>query len=113
MRKIIFIIVFFIFFSALLFGKDKFFVSAGAAAVFPADKRFKDFYGSVQFSPELKAGYNFFESFYLWLGYSFFSASYTFRFYLMKPVSTSISWLSESVGKPAAAVACNPIFLPR
>lgn len=77
MRKFIFIIVFFVFFSALLFGGDKFFVSVGAAAVFPADSRFKDFYGSVQFSPELKAGYNFFESFYLWLGYSFFSASYT------------------------------------
>ena len=77
MRKFIFIIVFFIFCSVLLCGGDKFFVSAGAAAVFPADKRFKDFYGSMQFSPELKAGYNFFESFYLWLGYSFFSASYT------------------------------------
>lgn len=70
-------IVFFIFFSALLFGKDKFFVSAGAAAVFPADSRFKDFYGRVQVSPELKAGYNFIENFYVWLGYSFFSASYT------------------------------------
>jgi hypothetical protein len=77
MRKFVFIIVFFIYFSALLFAGNKFFVSAGAAAVFPADQRFKEFYGSVQFSPELKAGYNFFENFYLWLGYSCFSASYT------------------------------------
>ena len=59
MRKFIFIIVFFIFFSVLLLGGDKFFVSAGAAAVFPADSRFRDFYGSVQFSPELKAGWPF------------------------------------------------------
>jgi hypothetical protein len=77
MRKFIFIIVFFILFSVLLFGGDKFFVSAGATVVFPADKRFKDFYGSVRLGPELKAGYNFFESFYLWLGYSYFSASCT------------------------------------
>jgi hypothetical protein len=77
MRKFVFIIVLFIFFSTLLFGRDKFFVSAGAAAVLPADSRFKDSYGSVQFSPELKAGYKFFPGFYIWLGYSFFSASYT------------------------------------
>jgi opacity protein-like surface antigen len=77
MRKFNFIVVFFVFFSALLFGGDKFFVSAGAAAVFPADSHFKDFYGSMQFSPELKAGYRFFDSFYLWLGYSFYAASGT------------------------------------
>jgi opacity protein-like surface antigen len=77
MRKFVLIMVFFVFISALLFGRDKFFVSAGAAAVFPADNRFKDFYGSVRFSPDLKAGFNFLESFYLWLGYSRFSASYT------------------------------------
>jgi hypothetical protein len=76
MRKSIFIIVSSIFFSVLLFGGDKFFISAGAATVFPADNRFRDFYGGVKFNPELKAGYNFSRSFYLWLGYSFFSASY-------------------------------------
>ena len=78
MRKCVFIIVFFVFFSVRLIGGDKFFVSAGAAAVCPADERYRDFYGRVQFGPELKAGYNFFKSFYLWLGYSFFSASYTY-----------------------------------
>lgn len=52
----------------------RFFASAGAAAVFPGDSRFKDFYGQVQFSPELKAGYNLYKNFYFWLGYSFFSA---------------------------------------
>jgi hypothetical protein len=77
MRKILFIIAFLIYFSVLSFGGDKFFVSAGAAAVFPGDSRYRDLYGSVQFLPELKAGYNFFENFYLWLGYSSFSASYT------------------------------------
>ncbi|MEI6613461.1 MAG: hypothetical protein WCL37_01060 [Chrysiogenales bacterium] len=76
MRKLLLVIVFFCFFSVLLFGKDKFFVSAGAAVALPSDSRYREFYGSVQFSPELKAGYNFFESFYVWLGYSFFSASY-------------------------------------
>jgi hypothetical protein len=63
MRKIIFIIAFLIYFSVLSFGGDKFFVSAGAAAVFPGDSRYRDLYGSVQFLPELKAGYNFFENF--------------------------------------------------
>jgi hypothetical protein len=77
MKKFIFLIIFLVFFAALVLGGNKFFVSAGTAAVYPVDKRFKDFYGTVQFSPELKAGYNFFGSFYLWLGYNFFSASYT------------------------------------
>jgi hypothetical protein len=82
MRKFVLIIIFYCFCAALLFGGNKFFVSAGAALVYPADNRFKDFYGSVQFSPELKAGYNLFENFYLWLGYSFFSASYTVPVFL-------------------------------
>jgi len=77
MRKVVFMIGLTVFFSVLLFGGDRFFVSAGAAVVFPADSRYKDFYGSVQFGPELRAGYDFFDNFYLWLGYSSFSACYT------------------------------------
>jgi len=77
MKKILIAVAFLTFCQLLLAGGGKFFASAGAAAVFPGDSRFKDFYGSVQFSPELKAGYNFFKSFYFWLGYSLFSASYT------------------------------------
>jgi opacity protein-like surface antigen len=77
MKKSVFGIVLIIFFAMLLSGGDKFFISAGATAVYPADQRFRDFYGSVQFGPELKAGYNFFDNFYLWLGYSCFSARYT------------------------------------
>jgi hypothetical protein len=77
MKKYVFGVVLILFFSLLLSGADKIFISAGAAAVYPADQRFRDFYGSVQFGPELKAGYNFFDNFYLWLGYSCFSARYT------------------------------------
>jgi len=77
MRKSIFIGVWIVFFSLQLFGGDKWFVSAGAGAVFANDERFTDLYGRLQFSPELKAGYEFYENFYLWLGYSFFSATYT------------------------------------
>jgi hypothetical protein len=97
MRRFSFIMVFFVFFSVLLFGGDKFFVSAGAAAVFPSDSRYKDVYGSVQFSPELKAGYSFFESFYLWLGYSFFSASYTVPV-LLDEANVSQHFLALGVG---------------
>jgi len=53
---------------------DRFFASAGPAVMFPGDSRFAEFYGQVQFCPELKAGYNLYKNFYLWLGYSFFSA---------------------------------------
>jgi hypothetical protein len=77
MKKPVFGIVLIVFFAMRLSGGDKFFISAGATAVYPADQRFRDFYGSVQFGPELKAGYNFFDNFYLWLGYSCFSARYT------------------------------------
>lgn len=77
MKKAVFIAVFVVFLSALSFGANRFFVSAGAAAVFPIDSSYRDFYGQVQFSPELKAGYSFFKRFYVWLGYSFFASSYT------------------------------------
>ncbi len=76
MRKSSLVIVFFILFTALLAGKDKFFISAGAAAALPSDSRYRDFYGTAQFSPELKAGFNFFDGFYAWLGYHFYSARY-------------------------------------
>lgn len=77
MKKSLFSIVLIVFFSMRLAGGDKFFISAGATAVYPVDQRFRDFYGSVQVGPELKAGYNIFNNFYLWLGYSCFSARYT------------------------------------
>jgi hypothetical protein len=77
MRKSIIVCVWLFFFALPIFGGDKGFVSAGAGAVFPSDERFKDIYGTLHFSPELKAGYMFCENFYLWLGYSFFSATHT------------------------------------
>jgi hypothetical protein len=77
MRKIVFIVVLIVLFSGLSFAKNRFLVSAGAAAVWPIDSGYRDFYGAVQFSPELKAGYRVFKRFYLWLGYSFFASSYT------------------------------------
>jgi TM2 domain-containing membrane protein YozV len=77
MRKTAFIAVWIVFLSVLSFGADRFFVSAGAAGVFPVDSGYRDFYGTLQLSPELKAGYSFFKRFYVWLGYSFFASSYT------------------------------------
>jgi opacity protein-like surface antigen len=63
---------------ALLPAKgDKFFVSAGTAALFPGDSRFSDIYGKVQVSPELRLGYNLYSNFYFWLGGSFLSAKGT------------------------------------
>lgn len=97
MRKFIFIIVFLVFFTAWLSGGNKFSISAGAAAVFPADSRFKHFYGNAQFSPELKVGYEFYESFYLWLGYSFFSASCTVPV-LLEEANVSQHFLALGVG---------------
>ena len=76
MRKSFWVIVFLLIFAAGLAGEDKFFVSAGAAAAVPGNSRYRDFYGTVQFSPELKAGITFFKSLYAWLGCSFFSARY-------------------------------------
>jgi hypothetical protein len=77
MRKFVLIVVLFVIAAEFSFGGEKFFVSAGAAAVMPVDSSYRDFYGLVQFSPELKAGYNFLKRFYVWLGYSFFASSYT------------------------------------
>ena len=76
MRKSTWVIVLLLIFAVGLTGEDKFFVSAGAAVVVPGNSRYRDFYGTVQFSPELTVGYRFFKSFYAWLGYHFFSASY-------------------------------------
>ena len=97
MRKSIFLIICVVFFAALLPAEDKFFVSAGAAAVYPADRNFRDFYGKVQFSPELKAGYHFSNSLYLWLGYSFYSASYTIPV-LLDEADVSQHFLALGVG---------------
>ncbi len=58
-------------------GGDRFFVSAGAAALVSADSHFADTYGRVQLSPELRAGYNLYRHFYFWLGGGFCSAKWT------------------------------------
>jgi hypothetical protein len=55
-------------------GQGKFFASAGAAAVAPADGRFGDIYGKLQAGPELRLGYSVSRGIFLWLGGSFFSA---------------------------------------
>jgi hypothetical protein len=97
MRKPIFIAILLIYFSALSFGASRFFVSAGAAAVLPVDSSYRDFYGLVQFSPELKAGYSFFKRFYIWLGYSFFASSYTIP-ELQDETSASQQFLALGIG---------------
>jgi hypothetical protein len=57
-------------------ARDRWFICAGGGATFSADERFQDLYGRVHASPELRAGYVFYDNFYLWLGYTFFSATY-------------------------------------
>ena len=100
-------------FAAGLAGADKFFVSAGAAAAVPGDSRFRDFYGTVQFSPELKAGVTFFKSFYALAGLQFlFRAAIRSRTCSNPPAARSNSWRSGSAGKPAAAAVCSPISSP-
>ena len=55
-------------------GEGKFFVSAGASGLAPADSRFADIYGNMRIGPELRAGYNLFQNVFLWLGGAYFSA---------------------------------------
>jgi hypothetical protein len=75
MKKIT-IVILLLAMSPLLAARDgKFFAGIGAAALFPGDGRFKELYGSVQLSPELRVGYNLYRNFYFWLGGSFISAS--------------------------------------
>ncbi|MBN2345774.1 MAG: hypothetical protein JXO51_05230 [Candidatus Aminicenantes bacterium] len=58
-------------------GEERFFLSAGAAAVVPADANFADLYGNAQVSPELRFGYNVLRHFHFWLGGAFFAAKGT------------------------------------
>lgn len=74
MKKILITLACLSFCQLLAAAGSRFFVSAGAAAVLPADSGYKDIYGQVQFSPELKAGYGFLKNFHLWLGFSTFAA---------------------------------------
>jgi len=77
MKKILMSVLFLSLCQFLPAGGERFFASAGVAAVLPGDRDFTDIYGQVQFSPELRAGYNLYKNFYLWLGYSYFSANGT------------------------------------
>ena len=74
MKKILIVVLFLSFCRFLPAAAESFFASAGVATVFPGDRDFADIYGKVQFSPELKVGYNLYKNFYFWLGYSFFNA---------------------------------------
>jgi hypothetical protein len=78
-------------------GGDRFFVSAGAAALLPADSRFADTYGKVQLSPELRAGYNLYRHFYFWLGGGFCTASWTIPVVEEKSAATQ-AFLSLGAG---------------
>lgn len=56
-------------------GGDKFFASAGASLLVPADGNFSDLYGKTQVCPELRLGYALYRNFYAWLGGGFLAAS--------------------------------------
>jgi len=75
MKKIMIVILLLAMSPLLTAREDKFFAGIGVAALFPADGRFKELYGTVQVSPELMAGYHLYRNFYFWLGGSFISAS--------------------------------------
>ncbi|HEX7503378.1 MAG TPA: hypothetical protein VF451_08135 [Acidobacteriota bacterium] len=76
MKKILVVLAVLIFLSPLLPARgDTFFASVGGAALFPGDKNFKNLYGDVLLSPEIKVGYNLYRNFYFWLGGSFASAT--------------------------------------
>jgi opacity protein-like surface antigen len=77
MKKLLIVLVLISWVPLLPAGSDKFFASAGAAALVPADNHFNDLYGSVLFSPEIKVGYNLYRNFYFWTGASFASAKGT------------------------------------
>jgi len=97
MRKAVFITVLIVLIATPSFAAGRFFVSAGAAAVFPVDSSYRDFYGQLQVSPELKAGYSFFKRFYVWLGYSFFASRYTIPD-LLDQTSASQQFLALGIG---------------
>ena len=65
--------------------------------MFPADSGFKDLYGDVQVSPELKVGYNLYRNFYFWLGGSFVSATGTVPV-LEDEIKASQTFLSLGAG---------------
>jgi hypothetical protein len=77
MKKYTIVIVLLALAPMLAASDNKFFASVGAAALIPGDGRFKDLYGDVQVSPELRVGYNLYRSFYFWLGGGFVSAAGT------------------------------------
>ncbi|MCU0236805.1 MAG: hypothetical protein MUC72_06935 [Acidobacteria bacterium] len=77
MKKIVIVPILLALAIALPAQDGKFFASIGASAFAPADARFKELYGDMQASPELKLGYNLYRHFYFWLGGSFVSATGT------------------------------------
>jgi len=85
------------FLSSRLCAGDRFFASIGAAGAWPLDSDFREYYGSVQFSPELKVGFTFIKGFYVWLGYSFFSASYSIPD-LLEKTNASQHFIALGVG---------------
>lgn len=77
MKKILIVLVLIFLRPLLPASGDKFFASAGGAALFPGDNGFKKLYGKVLFSPEIRVGYNLYRNFYFWMGGSFVAATYT------------------------------------
>jgi len=77
MKKTVTVILLLSLCSLLPAAGGKFFASAGAALLVPADSNFADLYGKVQWSPEIRLGYNMVRNFYFWIGGSFVSASGT------------------------------------
>ena len=77
MKKIWFTIILLSLGSLLPAAGDKLFASLGAAVLLPGDSRFADIYGTAQFGPELRVGFNMYKNFYFWLGGCYFPAKGT------------------------------------
>ncbi len=91
------VIILLSFCSLLPAAGGKFFASAGAALLVPGDSNFADLYGKVQWSPEIRLGYNMVRNFYFWIGGSFVSASGTLPV-LGDEIKTSQAFVSLGAG---------------
>ena len=58
-----------VFLSGSLNGSDRFFLNLTANGVLPFDSGYKDLYGKIQLSPEVKLGWEPFKGVFLWTGY--------------------------------------------
>lgn len=95
-KTLLLIVIMFLILTGVASGENIFF-TASANYLIPSDKDFKDIYGSGVFYPEIKAGYDVFEGFYIWAGYGFLSAAGTTTL-LAEEAKSSQNYISFGFG---------------